>query len=36
MLAVADVDMDAIRARIAELTAQWDALQVGQSLALSM
>jgi|SRR5690242_4352854 len=36
MLAVAETDMDAIRARIAELTAQWDALPVGQSLALSM
>ncbi|HXS72707.1 MAG TPA: hypothetical protein VN725_01580 [Rhodanobacteraceae bacterium] len=36
MLAVTGADIDAIRARIAELTAQWDALPAGQSLTLSM
>lgn len=36
MLAVSEADVDAIRARIAELTVQWEALTVGQSLALSM
>ncbi|HET6906779.1 MAG TPA: hypothetical protein VFH52_07515 [Rhodanobacteraceae bacterium] len=36
MLAVTEADIDAIRARIAELTMQWDGLAVGQSLALSM
>jgi len=36
MLAVGEADIGAIRARIAELTAQWDALPVGQSLALAM
>ena len=36
MLAVSEADITAIRARIAELTAQWEALPVGQSLALSL
>jgi hypothetical protein len=36
MLDVTETDIDAIRARIAELTAQWDALAVGQALTLSM
>jgi len=36
MLGVTLDDLDAVRARMAELTAQWDALPVGQSLALSM
>lgn len=36
MLAVSEADIDAIRARVAELTAQWDALAVGQSLVLSI
>jgi len=36
MLPVTVADIDAIRARIAELSAHWDALAVGQSLALSM
>jgi len=36
MLPVTAVDIDAIRARVGELSAQWDALPTGQSLALSM
>jgi hypothetical protein len=36
MLAVGEGDIDAIRARIAELTAQWEALAIGESLALCM
>lgn len=36
VLPVSGSDVDAIRARIAELTAQWEALAAGQSLALSM
>ncbi|HJP99627.1 MAG TPA: hypothetical protein VJ862_13790 [Rhodanobacteraceae bacterium] len=36
MLAITEADIDAIRKRIAELTAEWDALAVGQSLALTM
>ncbi len=36
MLPVIAVDIDAIRARVAELGAQWNALPVGASLALSM
>lgn len=36
MLPVDAGDIDAIRARVAELTAQWDALPVGAMLALSM
>jgi len=36
MLPVTAADIDAIRARVAELGAQWDALPIGQSLALSM
>ena len=36
MLAVTEADVDAIRARIAELTAQWGALAMGQALTLSM
>ena len=36
MLDVTAADLNAIRARIAELTLQWDALPVGESLALSM
>lgn len=36
VLGVTASDVDAVRARMAELTAQWEALPVGQSLALSM
>jgi hypothetical protein len=36
MLDVTVDDLDAVRARMAELTVQWEALPVGQSLALSM
>jgi len=36
MLPVTAADIDAIRARVAGLSAQWDALPIGQSLALSM
>lgn len=36
MLGVSEADIDAIRARVGELTAQWNALAVGQSLAISM
>ncbi|HVX04323.1 MAG TPA: hypothetical protein VHA71_04290 [Rhodanobacteraceae bacterium] len=36
MLGVSADDLDAIRARMAGLTMQWEALPVGQSLALSM
>lgn len=36
MLDVTEHDIDAVRARMAELTEQWDALAVGQSLTLSM
>lgn len=36
MLAVSEADIDAIRARITELTSQWDALAVGESLTLFM
>ncbi|HET6914078.1 MAG TPA: hypothetical protein VFH71_12160 [Rhodanobacteraceae bacterium] len=36
MLPVAAADIGAIRARFTQLSAQWDALPVGQSLALEM
>ena len=36
MLPVTDADILAVRARIAELTAQWEALDVGESLRLEM
>lgn len=36
MLAITKADIDAIRKRMAELTAEWDALAVGQSLSLTM
>ena len=36
MLDVGADDIDAVRARMAELTAQWNALAVDQSLTLSM
>lgn len=36
MLAVTVDDLDAVRTRMAELATRWDALAVGQSLALSM
>jgi hypothetical protein len=36
MLAVTANDLEAVRARMGELTVQWEALPVGQSLALSM
>lgn len=36
MLAVTADDLEAVRMRMAELTAQWEALLDGQSLALSM
>ncbi|MGH9641911.1 MAG: hypothetical protein ACRD3Q_05755, partial [Terriglobales bacterium] len=36
MLDVGKDDIDAIRARFSELTAQWDAVPVGQSLMLRM
>ncbi|MGH8234259.1 MAG: hypothetical protein ACREPU_08700 [Rhodanobacteraceae bacterium] len=36
MLDISEADIDAIRAQFAELTAQWDALPVGQSLTLPM
>lgn len=36
MLDVTAADLNAIRARMAELTLQWEALPVGESLALSM
>ena len=36
MLDVTEDDLDAIRVRMAELTVQWEALPVGESLALSM
>jgi len=36
MLDVTADDLDAIRARMAELMVQWEALAIGQSLALSM
>lgn len=36
MLAVTEADVEAIRARIGELTAQWEALAAGQALTLSM
>lgn len=35
MLAVDDAAIDAIRGRIAELTAEWDAVPVGGAMALS-
>lgn len=35
-LDITEADIDAIRAHFAELTAQWDALPVGQSLTLAM
>lgn len=36
MLDVTVDDLDIVRARMSELTLQWEALPVGQSLALSM
>jgi hypothetical protein len=36
MLAVSEADVEAIRARIAELTVQWEALAIGESLALTL
>jgi len=36
MLDVTADDLDAIRARMAELMVQWEAWPIGQSLALSM
>jgi hypothetical protein len=36
MLVVTADDLDAVRARMAELTVQWEALPIGQSLVLSM
>lgn len=36
MLSVEKIGIDAIRARIAELTAQWNVLSTGHSLTLSM
>ena len=36
MLDVTAADLNAIRTRMAELTLQWEALPVGESLALSM
>jgi len=36
MLDITVDDLDAVRARMAELTMQWEALPVGESLALSM
>lgn len=36
MLEIGEGDIDAVRVHVAELTAQWNALAVGQSLALSM
>lgn len=36
MLGVTVDDLDAVRARMAELTVQWEALPVGRSLNLSM
>lgn len=36
MLDVTADDLDAVRTQMAEITVQWNALQVGESLALSM
>lgn len=36
MLDIGPKDFEAIRARMVELTAQWDALSAGQSLTLSL
>ncbi|MGA9340814.1 MAG: hypothetical protein WBV61_00585 [Rhodanobacteraceae bacterium] len=36
MLDIGENDIDSIRARFAELTAQWDAVLVGRSLKLTM